>query len=75
VLFGAFVDVEDEDGKAATWQIVGVDETDPGQGKISWNSPLGRALLNKREGAAVNVKRPTGETVEYTIVAVRYVAR
>lgn len=74
VLFGAFVDVEDEDGKAATWQIVGVDETDPGQGKISWNSPLGRALLNKREGAAVNVKRPTGESVEYTIVAVRYVA-
>ncbi len=72
VLFGAFVDVEDEDGKATAWQIVGEDETDPAHGRISWKSPLGRALLNKREGDAVNVKRPSGESTEYSIVAVRY---
>jgi transcription elongation factor GreB len=72
VVFGAFVDLEDEDGNASTWQIVGVDETDPTQGKISWKSPLGRALIKKREGDSVNVKRPTGESLEYTIVAVRF---
>jgi transcription elongation factor GreB len=74
VVFGAIVDLEDEDGNASTWQIVGEDETDPQKGLISWKSPLGRALIKKTEGDSVNVKRPTGESIEYTIAAVRFAA-
>jgi transcription elongation factor GreB len=72
VLFGAFIEVEDEDARTATYQIVGVDEVDPSAGKISWRSPLGRVLLNKREGDTVIVKRPSGDDAEYTVLAVRY---
>src|ERR1700722_19746626 len=45
VFFGAAVAVEDEDGKATTYTIVGVDEIDLARGRISWRSPLGLALL------------------------------
>jgi transcription elongation factor GreB len=75
VLFGAIVDVEDEEGRAFSYQIVGVDETDPSAGKISWRSPLGRALLKKRAGDAALVRKPTGEETEYSIVAVRFAKR
>lgn len=69
VFFGATVTVEDEEGVEHTWQIVGPDELD--EGCISYEAPLGRALLGKREGDAVMVKRPAGE-VEYTIAAVEW---
>lgn len=72
VFFGATVDVEDEDGARATYVIVGEDEIDSGQGRISYKSPVGRALIGKRLGDAVTVRRPSGE-VELSIVAVRYV--
>jgi transcription elongation factor GreB len=68
VFFGATVTVEDEDGIAATYQIVGGDELDEtlGKGRISYEAPLGRALLGKREGDSVTVRRPAGE-VELTV--------
>jgi transcription elongation factor GreB len=71
VFFGATVTVEDEDGVMTTYQIVGGDELDDslGPGRISYEAPLGRALLGKREGDAVVVRRPAGE-VELTIVKV-----
>jgi transcription elongation factor GreB len=71
VFFGATVTVEDEDGVLATYQIVGGDELDDslGPGRISYEAPLGRALLGKREGDAVVVRRPAG-AVELTIVKV-----
>jgi len=71
VFFGATVTVEDEDGEAFTYQIVGGDELDEslGPGRISYEAPLGRALLGKREGDSVTVRRPAGE-VELTIVKV-----
>jgi transcription elongation factor GreB len=84
IFFGATIDVEDEDGTAATYQIVGEDETEPKTGRISWRSPLGRALLNKKEGDTVLFRKPAptaaGMTVrstetidvELSIVAVRY---
>lgn len=72
VFFGALVDLEDEEARVVTYQIVGEDETDPANGKISWKSPLGRGLLNKRAGDTVTVRRPGGDEVEYTILAVRY---
>jgi transcription elongation factor GreB len=71
VFFGAYVEVEDEDGGRATYRIVGEDEIDLKKGHISWQSPLGRALLKRREGDAVVFRKPSGE-VELTVVSVRY---
>ncbi len=71
VFFGATVELEDEDGKATRYQIVGEDETDPKTGRISWRSPIGRALLKRAEGDTVTVRRPSGET-ELTVVSIRY---
>jgi transcription elongation factor GreB len=73
VFFGATVTVEDEDGAESTWQIVGGDELDEslGKGRISYEAPLGRALLGKREGDTVTVRRPAGQ-VELTVVKVEW---
>ncbi len=71
VFFGATVTVEDEEGETSIYQIVGGDELDEslGPGRISYEAPLGRALLGKREGDAVTVQRPAG-AVELVIVKV-----
>jgi transcription elongation factor GreB len=69
--FGATIDIEDESGARSTYVIVGEDETDGAQGRISWRSPLGRALLGKRAGEVVVVQRPAG-AVEIEVRAVRY---
>jgi transcription elongation factor GreB len=53
VLFGATVEVTAEKGRRETWRIVGIDETDPDKGWISWMSPLAEALLDKRPGDTV----------------------
>jgi transcription elongation factor GreB len=71
IFFGAWVEVEDEDGARASYRIVGEDEIDLDKGHISWRSPLGRSLLKKREGDVVLFRRPSGE-VELTIMGVRY---
>ena len=67
--FGATVTVEDEDGAQATYQIVGSEELGPG--RISYEAPLGRALLGKRQGESVRVRRPAGE-VELIVVRVEW---
>ena len=72
VFFGATVTLEDEDGKRSTYQLVGPDETDTKGGRISMDSPVGKALLRKSKGDQVLVQRPRGE-VELTIVEIRYV--
>lgn len=71
VFFGATVDVEDEDGKASTYEIVGADEIDLTRGRISYRSPLGRALLKRKAGETVVFVRPSGEA-ELTILDIRY---
>jgi len=74
VFFGAMVtilDVEDNDDAASVWQIVGIDEADASSGRISWISPLARALLKAREGDVVRFMSPSGAR-EVEIVAVRY---
>ncbi|MGO8999410.1 MAG: transcription elongation factor GreB [Polyangiaceae bacterium] len=71
IFFGAIVEVEDEECVKATYQIVGEDEIDLGVGRISWRSPLGRALLGKKEDDTIVFRKPSGE-VELTILAVRY---
>lgn len=74
VCFGAQVTVEDEDGKAQCFQIVGVDETDPKNGRISWNSPIGRALIGKRVDDSVNVRWHAGER-ELVVTAIEFPRR
>jgi transcription elongation factor GreB len=71
VYFGATLVLEDEEGKRTAYQLVGADETDARGGRVSVDSPLGRALLGKSLGASVTVLRPRGE-VEVTIVEIRY---
>jgi transcription elongation factor GreB len=63
VFFGAWVTVEDEEGGQKTWRIVGPDESDPALGKLSMESPVGRALMGKAEEDEVRVQSPRGETV------------
>jgi transcription elongation factor GreA len=70
-VFGATVEVEDQDGGAATWQIVGEDEADIKRGMISFSSPIARALIGKESGESVEVQTPGG-VKRYEIVDVRY---
>jgi transcription elongation factor GreB len=69
VRFGARVTVQDEQGKHSRYHLVGPDESDPGQGRLSFHSPLGRALLNRCVGDVVTVQRPAGET-EFEILEI-----
>jgi len=71
VRFGATVEVEDENGKKSSYLIVGPDEAAPSDGRISFQSPLGRALMKRKVGDVVSVTRPAGE-IEVEIKAVRY---
>jgi transcription elongation factor GreA len=72
VVFGATVEVEEESGEAATWQIVGEDEAEIKEGRISVGSPIARALIGKQAGDTVEVQTPGG-VKRYDIVDVRYV--
>jgi transcription elongation factor GreA len=71
VVFGATVELEDQgDGARVVYQIVGEDEADIRQGRISVTSPIARALVGKEQAAVVDVAAPAG-TRSYEIVAVR----
>ncbi len=72
VVFGATVDLEDENGQAITYQIVGVDEANIKKNKISITSPVARSLIGKKEGDEVEVNAPKGQ-ISYTVVAIKYV--
>ena len=73
VVFGATVEIEDlESEKRATYQIVGEDEANIKEGRISIGSPIARALIGKQAGDTVIVKAPGGD-VEYEILAVDYI--
>ena len=71
VRFGATVDVADENGKKSSYLIVGPDEASPSDGRISFQSPLGRALMKRKVGDVVSVVRPAGE-IEIEIKSIRY---
>ena len=71
VRFGAHVEVEDENGKSSRYLIVGPDEASPSDGRISFQSPLGRALMKRKVGDVVSVTRPAGE-IEIEIKAISY---
>ncbi len=71
VCFGAVVAVEDDDGEHRTVSIVGEDEADVEAGKVSWISPLARALLGGRTGELVTWHRPAGDR-ELEILSIDY---
>jgi len=71
VFFAATVTLCDADGVEATYQIVGIDEANAQEGRISWISPLARALLKAREGDTVRFDSPGGLR-ELDVIEVRY---
>jgi transcription elongation factor GreB len=71
VHFGATVTIEDENGATREVTIVGVDELDSGDARISWRSPLAKALLTAKVGDTVTLRAPRGSE-QLEIVAVRY---
>lgn len=71
IQFGATVRLLDEDGSARIFTIVGVDEVETSKGHISWQSPIGKALLGKNVGDEVLVKIPAGEST-YEVVEIEY---
>ncbi len=71
VRFGALVELVDENGKESRYRIVGPDEASPSDGRISFQSPLGKSLMKRRVGDTILVQRPAGE-IEVEIRAISY---
>ncbi len=71
VTFGCVVSMEDENGKCLTYQLVGVDESEPKVGRISYRSPIGRALVGKRIDDTVSVQVAAGVR-ELTILSLDF---
>ncbi|MBS1142371.1 MAG: transcription elongation factor GreB [Proteobacteria bacterium] len=71
IFFGATVTIVGTNGVENTYTIVGVDETDVSKGRISWISPLARALIKAREGDSIRFQSPVGVR-EIDILEVRY---
>ena len=67
---GATIEVEIQGGDRHTYAIVGSQEANPAEGRISNESPIGRSLLGHRKGDTVSVKTPKGQ-VEYKILSIR----
>jgi transcription elongation factor GreB len=71
--FGATVTYRDRAGAERTVTIVGIDEVDPARGRVSWISPVAKALLKAREGDVVTLRTPAG-AAEIEVLEVRYPA-
>ncbi len=71
VRFGAIVVVENSKGETRIWRLVDREESEPSQGRISVQSPIGQALMGKEEGDDVSVRTPKG-IQEYEVIEVRY---
>jgi len=71
IYFGAWVYLESEDGEQCEYRIVGPDESSVENNAISMDSPMGKALLGRREGDGVVVRRPRGDAY-FEVVKVRY---
>lgn len=71
IFFNACVELEDENGRVVQYRIVGADELDSGQGNISIDAPLAKALLKHRVGDEVRLQTPQGEAF-YLVLSVSY---
>ena len=72
VVFGATVTLIDEEKKKVRYQLVGQEEADAKVGRISYNSPLGRALIGRQKGDEVEVSTPSGDRY-YEVAKVEFV--
>ena len=72
VVFGATVSLIDEDDKPVRYQLVGQQEADAKVGRISYNSPLGRALIGRQVGDEVEVTTPSGDKY-YEVAKIEFV--
>ena len=72
VVFGATVTLIDEDDKKVRYQLVGQTEADARVGRISYNSPLGRALIGRQKGEEVDVSTPAGDR-SYEIAKIEFI--
>lgn len=72
IVFGATVRLIDEDEKPVTYQIVGQIEADAKKGRISYNSPLGRALIGRRIGEDIEVTVPSGDRY-YAVDGIQFI--
>jgi transcription elongation factor GreB len=71
IFFGAYVQVEDDDGTLRELRVVGPDEIDAARNCISMDSPLARALMGRRVDDEVRIDTPAGER-SWTVIAIRY---
>lgn len=71
VFFGAWVTLEDENGEEQTYQIVGPDEFNVAERKLSMDSPLAKAMMSKRLDDEIVLRKPEGEELYY-ITAIAY---
>ena len=71
VYFGAWVELEDEEGKGYSYRIVGPDESDAEKGFISIDSPMAKALMRRSEGDEIVVKRPNG-TATFFVTSIKF---
>ncbi len=71
IFFGAWVELEDDDGNEYKYRIVGRDEFDPAKNYISIDSPMAKALLGKKADDEVVVDRPNGKTA-FVVVSIHY---
>jgi transcription elongation factor GreA len=72
VVFGATVTLIDEENKKVRYQLVGQTEADARVGRISYNSPLGRALIGRQKGEEVDVSTPAGDR-SYEIAKIEFI--
>lgn len=73
IYFGAWVDLEDEEGKRHQFRLIGPDEIGERPGYISIDAPLGRALLGKQVDSEISIKTPNGHTQWY-VLGIHYAA-
>jgi transcription elongation factor GreB len=71
IYFGAWVELEDEEGKVYKYRIVGPDESDAEKGFISIDSPMAKALMRRSGGDEIIVKRPNG-TAQFVVTGISY---
>ena len=71
VYFGAWVQLETDDGEMVRYRIVGPDEIDSSRGYISMDSPVAKALMKRSEGDDIQVSTPKGD-IHYYLMEVRY---
>lgn len=72
VVFGATVSIVGDDGEEKVYKIVGEDEIEVGANRISWKSPMAKALLGKEVGDEIEIHRPAGVLVA-EVVKIRFV--